>query len=113
MDEKDLIEEISKYKNCESIDLSLYGKLEFSEIFKGENPGFDIVIGNPPYVRQEKIKELKPYFKEHYKTYTGVADLYVYFFEKGLNILKENGIFAFICSNKFAKAKYGEKLLRN
>ena len=59
---------------------------EFSGIFK--EGGFDVVIGNPPYVRQEKIKEIKPYLKEHYKTYTGVADLYVYFFEKGFQILK-------------------------
>ena len=107
--EKDLIEDIRKYKNCESRPFFVW-EIEFSEIFKGENPGFDIVIGNPPYVRQEKIKEFKPYFKEHYKTFTGVADLYVYFFEKGLNILKEKGIFAFICSNKFTKAGYGKKL---
>ena len=104
-----LIDEIKQYEHAESKPFFIW-ELEFSEVFKGENPGFDIVIGNPPYVRQEKIKELKPYLKEHYKTFTGVADLYVYFFEKGLNILKDKGIFAFICSNKFAKAKYGEKL---
>jgi len=106
---KDLIEEIKKYEYRDDRPFFIW-ELEFSEIFKGENPGFDIVIGNPPYVRQEKIKEIKPYLKQHYKTYTGVADLYVYFFEKGLKILKDEGIFAFICSNKFAKAKYGEKL---
>ena len=104
-----LIDEIKQYEHAEAKPFFIW-ELEFSEVFKGENPGFDIVIGNPPYVRQEKIKEIKPYLKEHYETYTGVADLYVYFFEKGLKILKENGIFAFICSNKFAKAKYGEKL---
>lgn len=81
---------------------------EFAEVF--ENGGFDAVIGNPPYVRQERIKEIKPYLKDHYETYTGVADLYVYFFEKGINILKENGYFGVICSNKYAKAKYGKKL---
>ena len=103
------IEDIKQYKYSENKPFFVW-ELEFSEIFKGENPGFDIVIGNPPYVRQEKIKELKPYFEKYYKTYTGVADLYVYFFEKGLNILKDKGIFAFICSNKFVKANYGEKL---
>lgn len=81
---------------------------EFSEIFR--DGGFDIVIGNPPYVRQEKIKEIKPYLKDHYEVYTGVADLYVYFFERGLNVLNERGIFSFICSDKFTKAKYGEPL---
>lgn len=81
---------------------------EFKEIFK--NGGFDIVIGNPPYVRQEKIKEIKPYLKDNYTTSTGVADLYVYFFEKGLKILKDNGYLGFICSNKYTRANYGKKL---
>ncbi|AMK15261.1 Eco57I restriction-modification methylase domain-containing protein [Methanobrevibacter olleyae] len=104
-----LIDDIKQYEHAEAKPFFIW-ELEFSEVFKGENPGFDIVIGNPPYVRQEKIKELKPYLKEHYETFTGVADLYVYFFEKGLKILKDQGIFSFICSNKFAKAQYGEKL---
>ena len=107
--QSNLIDEIKQYEHAEAKPFFIW-ELEFSEVFKGENPGFDIVIGNPPYVRQEKIKEIKPYLKEHYETYTGVADLYVYFFEKGLKILKNKGIFCFICSNKFAKAKYGEKL---
>lgn len=79
--EKDLVNEIKKYEHAEAKPFFIW-ELEFSEVFKGSNPGFDIVIGNPPYVRQEKIKELKPYLKEYYETYTGVADLYVYFFEK-------------------------------
>ena len=106
---KDLIEKIKEYKYRDDRPFFVW-ELEFSEIFKGENPGFDIVIGNPPYVRQEKIKDVKLYLKKHYKTYTGGADLYVFFFEKGLNILKEKGIFAFICSNKFAKTQYGKPL---
>jgi len=81
---------------------------EFPEIFAEE--GFDICIGNPPYVRQEKIKEIKPYLKEHYVVYTGKADLFVYFFEKGLNLLKKNGELGYISSNKFTKANYGKKL---
>lgn len=81
---------------------------EFKEIF--DNGGFDIVIGNPPYVRQERIKEIKPFLKENYETYTGIADLYVYFFEKGLKIIKNKGMMAYICSNKFIKANYGKKL---
>ena len=78
-------------------------KIEFPEIFK--EGGFDVVIGNPPYVRQEKIKEIKTYLENHYEVYTGVADLFVYFFEKGLNLLKKGGIFSYICSNKFTQTK--------
>ena len=81
---------------------------QFKEIIN--NGGFDIVIGNPPYVRQERIKEIKPYLKENYATYTGVADLYVYFFEKSINLLKEGGYLGFICSNKYTRANYGKKL---
>ncbi len=81
---------------------------EFPEIFT--EGGFDVVIGNPPYVRQEKIKEIKPYLKDYYGAYTGVADLYIYFFEKGIEILKDNGQLGFISSNKFTKSKYGKKL---
>ncbi len=81
---------------------------EFPDILgKG---GFDVIIGNPPYVRQELIKNIKPYLESKYKVYSGVSDLYVYFFEKALNLLKENGFFAFIVSSKFLRADYGKKL---
>jgi type II restriction/modification system DNA methylase subunit YeeA len=73
--------------------------------------GFDIVIGNPPYVRQEKIKPIKPILqKQNYEVFTSTADLYVYFYEKGYHFLKEQGILAYITSNKWMRAKYGEKL---
>jgi hypothetical protein len=81
---------------------------EFKEILK--NGGFDIVIGNPPYVRQERIKELKPTLEKIYETYTGVADLFVYFYELGYKLLKENGKLGFITSNKWMRTNYGEKL---
>jgi type II restriction/modification system DNA methylase subunit YeeA len=84
--------------------------LYFSDVFRRENSGFDIVIGNPPYVRQEKIKELKPALERNYKTYTGVADLFVYFYELGYNILRYEGVLAYITSNKWMRANYGEKL---
>jgi len=81
---------------------------EFSGIFK--DGGFDVVIGNPPYVEHKKLKEFNTFFKEEYKSYVGTADLYVYFFEVGLNILKESGILSFISSNKFIKTSYGKNL---
>jgi hypothetical protein len=72
--------------------------------------GFDVVIGNPPYVRQELLTPFKPYLQEHYATYDGVADIYVYFYEKGLNILRPHGILSYIVTNKWLRAGYGEPL---
>jgi hypothetical protein len=72
--------------------------------------GFDVVIGNPPYVRQEWIKADKPYLQQHYKSFDGVADLYVYFYELGLNVLKPGGRLGFVVTNKWMKAGYGERL---
>jgi len=71
---------------------------------------FDVVIGNPPYVRQEAIKEQKEALSQKYEVYTGTADLYVYFYELGIRLLKPNALTGFICSNKFFRAKYGENL---
>jgi type I restriction-modification system DNA methylase subunit len=71
---------------------------------------FDVVIGNPPYVRQEAIKEQKEALNKIYEVANGTADLYVYFYELGIRMLKPNGLKGFICSNKFFRAKYGESL---
>ena len=83
---------------------------EFPEVFKAG--GFDAVIGNPPYVRQEMLGDFKPYFQGHYKSYHGVADLYVYFIEKGVNLLRDSGLFSVIVANKWMKVAYGEPLRR-
>ena len=69
-----------------------------------------VVIGNPPYVRQEAIKEQKEDFSKIYKVYHGSADLYVYFVELGLNLLKNNGLFSYIFPNKWLKTSYGKPL---
>jgi len=75
------------------------------------NGVFDIVIGNPPYVRQEKIKHLKPIFQGSYpNTYTGTADLYVYFYAQALNLLRPNGTLSYITSNSFINSVFGKKL---
>jgi hypothetical protein len=71
-----------------------------------------VVLGNPPYVRQEWIAAYKPYLQQHYRAYDGVADLYVYFYERGLQLLKPGGRLGFIVTNKWMKAGYGEPLRR-
>jgi hypothetical protein len=76
----------------------------------GIRDGFDVCIGNPPYVRQEQIKHLKEQFKPHYECFTGTADLYVYFYERGLKLLREHGVLTFISSNKYFRSAYGQKL---
>jgi hypothetical protein len=75
-----------------------------------EHGGFDIVIANPPYVRQESIKAFKAELKEHYECFDGAADLFVYFFEKGISLLRPGGVFTYICSNKYFRSGYGELL---
>lgn len=73
---------------------------------------FDIVIGNPPYVRHEEIKEIAPILKNkyQYKCAASRADLYVFFYERSVNLLKPHGTLSFITSNKWYRAKYGENL---
>lgn len=82
----------------------------FPEVF--DRGGFDVVIGNPPYVRQEWISPLKPFLKTRYKSYHGTADLYVYFYELGMRVLRPGGRLSFIVTNKWLKAAYGEPLRR-
>jgi len=83
-------------------------RLFFSEVFRRRG-GFDVVLANPPYVRQEDIKELKPFLKT-YACFSGTADLYVYFYERGFELLRSGGTLCFISSNKYFRAGYGVKL---
>jgi hypothetical protein len=81
-------------------------KGEFADVFR--QGGFDVVIGNPPYVRQEALgEEFKKYAQANFKVYHGIADLYSYFFEQGLNLLKAAGMFSIIVANKWIRANYG------
>ena len=104
--------ELKKELIVETSSNSFEWRFEFPETLDngGNFVGFDIIIGNPPYIRHEKIKELKPYLKNCYSTYHGSADLYVYFYELGNKLLKDNGLLGYICSNKFFKANYGKEL---
>jgi type I restriction-modification system DNA methylase subunit len=86
---------------------------EFPEVFK--KGGFDVVIGNPPYVNANELKkklekEEYNYLKKQYETAKGTVDLYIYFFEKGLNILNKNGFLSYITPNRYLSASYGKAL---
>jgi hypothetical protein len=72
--------------------------------------GFDIVIGNPPYVRMEHLKDVKPWLAEHYTVADERTDLSAYFFEKGVRLLKKGGRLGYISTSSFFRAGYGEKL---
>ena len=91
-------------------------ELEFPEVWYGggrrvDEPGFDAVIGNPPWVRQETLAKLKKVLAETYPSvYDGVADIYVYVLARGLAVLKPGGRLGFILPNKWLRANYGEKL---
>ncbi|GAA8727309.1 class I SAM-dependent DNA methyltransferase [Helicobacter pylori] len=88
-------------------------RFEFPEVLNDEGDflGFDCIIGNPPYIRQEHIKEIKPLLQKQYPDfYNSTADIYTYFFALSYHLLKEKGFNAFITSNKYARAKYGAKL---
>ncbi|GAA8191856.1 class I SAM-dependent DNA methyltransferase [Helicobacter pylori] len=88
-------------------------RFEFPEVLDDEGNflGFDCIIGNPPYIRQEHIKDLKPLLQKQYQDfYNSSSDIYTYFFALAFNLLKEKGFNAFITSNKYVRAKYGAKL---
>ncbi|GHR85982.1 type II restriction endonuclease Eco57I subunit R [Helicobacter pylori] len=88
-------------------------RFEFPEVLndEGDFSGFDCIIGNPPYIRQEHIREIKPLLQKQYPDfYNSTANIYTYFFALSYHLLKEKGFSAFITSNKYARAKYGAKL---
>jgi hypothetical protein len=74
--------------------------------------GFDVVIGNPPYVRMELLKPIKPYLERRYKVVSDRADLYAYFFELGVRILKPGGRLGYISSSTFFRSNSGKPLRR-
>lgn len=105
---------IEKYKEIKKEKTKPYfiWELEFAKVFK-ENDGFDIVIGNPPYVDNETMnKKEKDIYKKKYISTVGHYDIYVIFYEKGIQLLKNNGILSYITSNKWMAQKYGYGLRR-
>ncbi|WP_187858061.1 class I SAM-dependent DNA methyltransferase [Helicobacter pylori] len=106
---KECYETIENLKNSKTLEW----RFEFPEVLddEGDFLGFDCIIGNPPYIRQEQIKDIKPLLEKQYQDfYNSTADIYTYFFALSYHLLKEKGFNAFITSNKYARAKYGAKL---
>ncbi len=106
---KECYETLENLKNSKAFEW----RFEFPEVLNDEGDflGFDCIIGNPPYIRQEHIKDLKPLLEKQYQDfYNSTADIYTYFFALAYHLLKDKGFSAFITSNKYARAKYGAKL---
>ncbi len=103
---------IEEIKSNAIYDNAFEWRFEFPEVLDtdGNFIGFDVVIANPPYIRQEELAAIKPYLEQHYKTYAGTADLYVFFVELGLNLMRPNAQFIYILPNKWMRAGYGNKL---
>jgi len=92
-------------------------ELEFPEVFyeldppdDRDDPGFDAVIGNPPYVRMEQFKGLKNFLRNEYEVYAERTDLYGYFIEQALDLTARNHRIGLIVSNKWRRANYGEPI---
>lgn len=94
--------------NFAYLDHAFTWETAFPQVFA--EGGFDVVLGNPPYVRMEHLKALKPYLEKRYEVVSDRADLYCYFFERGLRLLKPGGRLGFISSNTFFKTGSGKPL---
>ncbi|WQZ38664.1 class I SAM-dependent DNA methyltransferase [Helicobacter pylori] len=106
---KECYETLENLKNSKTLEW----RFEFPEVLddEGDFLGFDCIIGNPPYIRQEQIKDIKPLLEKQYQGfYNSTADIYTYFFALSYRLLKDKGFNAFITSNKYARAKYGAQL---
>ena len=90
----------------------VFAQAATSSVAAQSEGGFDVVVGNPPYIRQELLSPFKPWLEAHYEVFHGMADLYVYFYELGVRLLKPGGLLCFIVTNKWMKAGYGEPLRR-
>lgn len=104
-DIEDIIQKLTNGK--ETFDFEIY----FSEVFH-KKEGFDVLIANPPYVSVEKFSgtPIQDIWKKNYKTFSSRGDIYCFFYEKGVSLLRMGGVLTFISSNKFQKSGYGKGL---
>lgn len=114
--QKEKVRRLEKQKAEEEDDRFFNGsfewRFEFPELLdeEGNFTGFDVILGNPPYIRQEELTEFKPYFQKRYRVYQGTADIYSYFIELGMELLRPGGYFHYIVANKWMRANYGKEL---
>ena len=94
--------------NFAYLDHAFTWETAFPDVFA--EGGFDVVLGNPPYVRMEHLKALKPYLEKRYEVVSGRADLYFYFFERGIRLLKEGGRLGYVCNSTFLNTKAATSL---
>jgi hypothetical protein len=103
---------IEEIKNNKVFQNAFEWRFEFPEVLddNGDYVGFDVVIGNPPYVQIQKMDFDFDIIKTKYQTFEQMGDIYTLFYEKGLEILSKNGVLSFITSNKWLRANYGQSL---
>ncbi|GAA4793703.1 Eco57I restriction-modification methylase domain-containing protein [Olivibacter ginsenosidimutans] len=114
---KKLEAEIEEIKANKIFENAFEWRFEFPEVLNndGDFVGFDVVIGNPPYVNAMELKKNLEeneynFYKKNYSTAKGSVDLYIYFFELGHTILRENSFLNYITPNRFLSASYGVAL---
>lgn len=109
------LKDLEKYKKTNSKPFFLW-ELYFFEVFQKENPGFDIVIGNPPYVGEKGNKELFRKFRSSNwgkKFYNTKMDIFYYFYHKGIDICRKKGVISYITTNYFITADGAYKLRKD
>ncbi len=109
---KKLETDIEEIKNNKIYEDAFEWRFEFPEVLndEGDFVGFDVVIGNPPYVQLQKIDFDFSSTSSSYKTFEKTGDIYVLFYEKGFQILNKKGSLSYITSNKWMRANYGKSL---
>ena len=111
-EERDRMEAaVEEIKNSKIFENAFEWRFEFPEVLNddGDFTGFDVVIGNPPYIRAEELNEFKNYFKQNYTIYTAAGDIFSYFYQLSHSIINKNGILCFI-NNTFDKTTAGKAL---
>ena len=107
--DSELVQAFAASKRSLGYEVTFDFHIYFSEVFRA-NKGFDVVIANPPYVRHETISEMAPFLRQRYTVAASRADLLIFFYEEGVNLLRTGGVLTLITSNKFYRAAYGSKL---